>query len=157
MNINTADEEAESTAKPVFRGTPEDWWEAAEEITESHAAERCFGDWYITQVRNSTGATPAFRVATPSRPPNEARRIALINSRPTDEIAPFVRRLIHTETPVAAWMTADYVLADMEEGSIDRSPWRRQNNGRWQRLTDGRISVNDHTMSGLNPKPATFN
>jgi hypothetical protein len=147
---------AQEASVPVFRGTPEDWWEAAEEITESHAAERTFGDWYITKLRITGSATPAFRIATPSKPPSEARRIAYINSRPTDEIATNVRRLIRTETPVAAWLTSDFVMADMDEGSADRCPWIRKNNGRWQRLTDGRITVNDHTMSELNPHPATI-
>lgn len=146
---------AEAPDQPVFQGTPEDWWEAAEEITESHAAERTFGDWYITRIHNSAGATPAFRIATPSRPPNEARRFSLANNG-LDLIASNVRRLIRTETPVAAWMTSEFVLADLDEGSGDRGPWRRMNNGRWQRITDGRITVNDRTMRELNPKPATF-
>jgi hypothetical protein len=53
-------------------------------------------------------------------------------------------------------MTSEFVLADLDEGSGDRGPWRRLNNGRWQRITDGRISVNNRTMRELNPKPATF-
>jgi hypothetical protein len=146
----------DASTEPVFRGTPDEWWEAAEEITQSHAAERDFGDWYITKVRNFAGAAPAFRIATPSKPPNEVRRSNLAKMYPVDEISDTVRRLIHVETPVAAWMTSEYVLADLKEGSAERGPWRRMNSGRWQRITDARISVNDHTMSELNPLPATF-
>jgi hypothetical protein len=148
--------ETEASTEPVFSGTPDDWWEAAEEITQSHAAERDFGDWYITKVRNSAGAAPAFRLSTPSKPPNEVRRSNLAKMYPVDAISDTVRRLIRVETPVEAWMTSEYVLADLEEGSADRGPWRRMNSGRWQRITDGRISVNDHTMRELNPKSATF-
>lgn len=143
--------ETEATTEPVFRGTPEDWWEAAEEITVSHALERNFGDWYITKIMSAAGVTPAFRIATPSKPPTRH-----FNRTDGNEISLTIRRLIRTETPLAAWMTSEYVLADLEEGSTDRGPWRRLNSGRWQRITDGRISVNDHTMRELNPKPATF-
>jgi len=148
--------ETEEAAVPVFRGTPDEWWEAAEEITQSHAAERDFGDWYITKVRNSAGAAPAFRLATPTKPPNEIRRANLAAMYPVDPISDTVRRLIRVETPVAAWMASEYVLADLEEGCAERAPWRRLNSGRWQRITDGRVSINDHTMRELNPVPATF-
>lgn len=141
---------------PVFQGTPEDWWKGAEEITESHALERTYGDWYITKVRVSGSATPAFRLATPSRPHSESRRRAYIQSRPTDEVSEHVRRLIKTETPVAAWMTSELVLADVFGGSTERGAWIRKNSGRWQLLSDGRVMVNDHSMSELNPQAATI-
>lgn len=140
---------------PVFRGTPEDWWDAAEEITESHAAERTYGDWYISKVRGSAGVAPAFRVATPGKPANENRRRQL-EARVHDPISATVRRLIRVEVPVEPWLESEFVMADREEGSGERSPWRRKNSGRWQCLQDLRITVNDRQMAELNPRPATF-
>ena len=148
--------ETDQADMPVFRGTPDEWWETAEEITQSHAAERDFGDWYITKVRNSAGAAPAFRLATPIKPPNEVRRASLAAMYPVDPISDTVRRLIRVQTPVAAWVTSEFVLADVENGNTDRVPWRRLSNGRWQRIADARIQINDHSMRELNPVPATF-
>lgn len=142
---------------PVFRGTPEDWWEAAEEITESHAAEKNLGDWYITWLRGTKGPTPAFRVATPSRPPNMAKRNAIAKGYKGDPISENVRRLIKASMKTPAWMLSEFVMADVSEGSGERGPWHRKPNGKWQLVRDGRIHVYDVAMSKLNPTPATFN
>ena len=146
--------ETQASTKPVFRGTPDDWWEQATPIMESEAANRNLGDWYITQVRTAGNTKPGYRVSTPSKPYNTDQLLKAIG--PHDRVSDRVRLLIRTETPAAPWMTSQFVLADLEEGSADRVPWRRNNAGRWQCITDGRISVNDHTMRDLNPKPATF-
>lgn len=141
---------------PVFHGTPEDWWNQAEEITESHAAEKNLGDWYITWLRGTAGTSPAFRVATPSRPPNEAKRRAMAQKYNGDPISKNVRRLIKAPVSTPAWMTSEFVLADVRQGSAERGPWHRKPSGKWQLVTDGRVSVYDQTMTLLNPAPATF-
>lgn len=141
---------------PVFRGTPEDWWNAAEEITESHAAEKNLGDWYISWIRGTNGPTPAFRVATPSRPPNMAKRNTMARAAKGDPISQTMRRLIKASTPTPAWMLSEFVIADVSEGSKERGPWHRKPNGKWQLIRDGRIHVYDVAMAKLNPKPASF-
>lgn len=146
----------EGTEQPVFRGTPEDWWNDAEEITESHAAEQNLGDWYIRWLRNSAGPTPAFRVATPSRPPNEAKRSAMARAAKGDPISENVRRLIKASKQTPAWMLSEFVMADVSEGSADRGPWHRKPNGKWQLVRDGRIHVYDLAMAKLHPQPAEF-
>lgn len=158
MNTQTSQDAdvTEDPEEPVFRGTPEDWWDAAEEIPESHAEEQNLGDWYIRWIRGSAGTTPAFRVATPSRPPNMTRRHALATAERGDPVSEQVRRLIKSRAPVPAWMKSEFVLADIAEGNSSRGPWHRKNNGMWKLVTDSRISVNDHTMSKLHPKAATF-
>jgi hypothetical protein len=146
--------ETEATDQPVFRGTPDDWWEQAAPILESEAANRVLGDWYITQVRTAGNTKPGYRLSTPSKPFNLDQLKKAMG--PHDKVSDRVRVLIRTRTRIPEWMGSEFVLANMEEGSTERAPWRRNNNGRWQRLKAGMISVNDHTMSNLNPKPATF-
>lgn len=152
MTIEATEETASD--QPVFIGTPDDWWEQATQITEAEATNRNLGDWYITQVRTAGDTKPAYRVSTPSKPYNSDQLLKAL--RANNGVSERVRRLIHTETPVAPWMTSQFVLADREQGGTDRVPWRRNNSGKWQCITDGRISINDHMMSDLNPKPATF-
>lgn len=53
-------------------------------------------------------------------------------------------------------MTSDLVLADVFDGSAERGPWIRKNGGHWHLLSDGRVTVNDNSMSKLNPQPATI-
>jgi hypothetical protein len=146
--------ETETSTQPVFLGTPDDWWEQATPIMESEAANRNLGDWYIAQVRTAGDTKPGYRVSTPSKPFNSDQLLKAMG--PHDKVSDRVRLLIRMETRIPEWMTSEFVLADMKEGSTDRAPWRRNNNGKWQRLKAGMISVNDHTMSNLNPKPATF-
>lgn len=147
-------EATEASIMPIFLGTPDDWWEQATPIMESEAANRNLGDWYITQVRTAGDTKPGYRVSTPSKPFNTDKLLKAMHSH--DKVSARVRLLIRTQTPIPEWMSSEFVLADLEVGSADRGPWRRLNSGRWQRITDGRISVNDHTMRDLNPKPATF-
>lgn len=149
-------ETAADESQPVFRGTPEDWWNGAEEITESHAAEPNLGDWYIRWLRNSAGTKPSFRVSTPSRPPNEVKRRAMATALKGDPISQNVRRLIKTEEPTPAWMTSEFVMADVSEGGAERGPWHRKPSGKWHLVRDGRVSVLDRAMAKLNPVPATF-
>ncbi|MEO3931371.1 hypothetical protein WMO79_00965 [Micrococcaceae bacterium Sec7.4] len=146
--------ETEAATVPVFHGTPDDWWEQATQITEAEANNRNLGDWYITQVRTAGDTKPGYRVSTPSKPFNSDQLLKALRSN--NGVSERVRRLIHQETPAEPWMASEFVMADMEEGSADRGPWRRMNSGRWQRITDARISVNDHTMRELNPVPGTF-
>lgn len=146
--------ETEASTQPLFRGTPDDWWEQAAPIMESEAANRNLGDWYIIQVRTAGNTKPGYRVSTPSKPYNSDQLLKAMG--PHDKVSDRVRLLIRTKAPIPPWMTSEFVLADLEAGSTRRGPWRRKNNGRWQQINDARISVNDHTMSELNPKPATF-
>ena len=37
----------------IYIGTPDDWWEQAEEISTAEAQERTLGDWYITVIRTA--------------------------------------------------------------------------------------------------------
>jgi hypothetical protein len=47
-----------TASEPTFTGTPDQWWEKAEPLTEAEAAERRVGDWYIAQ--EGTG----YRIST---------------------------------------------------------------------------------------------
>jgi hypothetical protein len=146
--------ETEEDAVPVFRGTPDDWWEQATQITVAEANNRNLGDWYITKVRTAGDTKPGYRVSTPSKPYNSDQLLKALQTNPG--VSERVRRLIHHETPIEPWMTSEFVMADLTVDRPERGPWRRLNSGRWQRLSGPMISVNDHTMRELNPKPATF-
>lgn len=141
--------------QPAFRGTPHDWWEQAERITMSEAEERTLGNWYITQVRSAGDTGPSYRISTPSKPPNRAKASRIPPG--WDAESKRVRLLIRSETPEPVWRTSDFVMADLEEGSGERSLWvRKESTGRWNCLTDGRKNVNDTVMGRLNPRPATI-
>lgn len=144
----------EEAAVPVFRGTPDDWWDNAEVITVAEANNRIVGDWYIAQVRTAGNTKPGYRVSTPSQAYNSDQLLKAI--RANLGMSDRVRRLIHYETPLEAWINCDFVMADLTVDRPERGPWRRQNNGRWQRLTGPMLSINDHNMRELNPVPATF-
>lgn len=146
--------ETEEAAQPVFRGTPDDWWEQATVITVAEANNRNLGDWYITQVRTAGDTKPGYRISTPSKPFNTDKLLKALQAN--NGVSARVRRLIHNEAPLEPWMTSAFVLADREEGGTARVPWRRNNSGKWQCVTEPRISINDHLMAELNPKPATF-
>lgn len=141
--------------QPVFTGTPDDWWEQAEEIMESEAANRTLGSWYITQIRTAGNTRPGYRLSTPSKPANTDN---LIKARgPHDSVSLRVRRLITGEADTPSWVTSLMVVADTVVGDeTQRLPWIRKNNGRWQSLYDGRININDHAMAELNPNSATI-
>lgn len=141
--------------QPTFTGTPDDWWEQAEEIMESEASNRELGNWYITQIRTAGDTRPGYRLSTPSKPPNTDN---LIKARgPQDTVSLRVRLLVRGVAEVPAWMTSIMVVADTVVGDeITRLPWMRKKSGRWQSLYDGRLNINDHAMAELNPNPATI-
>jgi hypothetical protein len=100
----------------------------------------------------SAGATKDnYRISTPSKPANMDKLLS--GSRAVSER---VRLLIRNTESLPAWVTSDFVQADLEEGSDKRAIWVRKATGRWHCLTDGRKTINDHTMALLHPKPATF-
>lgn len=139
--------------QPVFTGTPDDWWEAAERITVSEADERNLGDWYIVRIvtRRSGGeeGTVRYNVSTPSKPPKPNGKRWNWNNESAG-----VRCLIRGRVAVPEWMTAELVLADDPEFEGVRQAWVRKKSGRWTLLQDNRVAINDHTMSTRNPKPA---
>lgn len=146
--------ETDQADLPVFRGTPDDWWDQATPITEAEAQNRNSGDWYITRVRTAGETKPGYRLTSPSKRYNSDQLLKAINANLG--MSERVRRLIHYDTPVEPWIGSDFVMADLTADRPDRGPWRRMTNGRWQRLTGPMITVNDHQMSELNPVPATF-
>lgn len=140
----------ESTV-PVFTGAPTDWWEAAEEITQAEAQERSLGDWYIVKIRNAGGGDGGYRLHQPRTQPNAMNRIKLLEQY-GNQVSDRVRCLIRSETPLPAWLTSEFIMADMKTGK--RGAWRRASNGQWRCITDGRWTVNDASMAEMNPVPA---
>lgn len=141
--------------QPVFHGTPDDWWENAERISTSEAAERDLGSWYISKYKTAGGPT-AYRIAQPSRVPNLAARRKIEEGYHANTESEAVRCLIRVTEAIPEWMTATYVLAEKPDGGAEKFPWVRKKNGRWTLIADGSVTLTDRTMAELNPKPATF-
>lgn len=142
----------------VFHGTPDDWWDNAENILESEASNRTLGNWYIVRQQTAGQTKPTYRVSTPSKPANMDQ---LLKAKgPHDKVSERVRLLIRSEAETPAWMLSHLVIADTgvatTDGSklVQRLPWVRKNSGRWQSLYNGSLNINDHQMADLNPAPA---
>jgi hypothetical protein len=140
------------TNEPVIAGTPDQWWERAEQITEAEAADRDLGSWYIG--RENSG----YRISTSTVSANESRKGVLRTyvdqgSLSADAISPKVRKLIRVDVEPPEWLHAPLLIADLEVGADQRVAWRRTKH-RWQLLTDPRIAVNELTMTQLNPRIA---
>ena len=143
------------TETPIFIGTPDDWWEQAEEITTAEARNRTLGCWYITLVRTAGDTKPGYRLSTPSKPANQDQlRKDLEKGHAGAD--PRVRCLLRSTEPMPEWMRSTFVTAEIPNSGAERFPWVRKKSGRWHCLTDGRLTVNDHTMAELNPTPARF-
>lgn len=154
--------------QPIFKGTPDDWWDQASVITEAEAENRKLGDWYIVKQAHANGSGFSYRMMTPAKPYNADQLVKALNAgkgHPSER----VRCLIRTDQQLPAWQTAEFVYADLKKdayyrgedgehiGWVEESTrrlWTRKANGRWNCLHDGRVSVNDQTMATLNPKPA---
>lgn len=142
------------TENTLPAGTPDDWWEAAQPIMESEAAERNLGAWYITKVRTAGDTKPNYRLSTPSKPPNMDKRLKLATSPHFERESIRVRCLIPAAPEAEpAWVTAQYVIADVPD-QADRQLWVRRKSGKWGLVLNGNKQVNDHTMAELNPAPA---
>lgn len=146
---------SETSTEPTFTGTPDQWWEKAEPITEAEAADRRLGDWYIGREASS------YRVSTSTLSTNESRKIVLRQriargETTAESISAKIRKLIHIEVEPPEWLSAELVIADdLELGSTKRVAWRKANY-RWQLLSDARVAVNEHSMALLNPKIAVI-
>mgnify|MGYP001165981307 CR=1 FL=1 len=148
------------SAQPVFTGTPEQWWEQAEPVMESEAAERLLGSWYIVAESRKGGHTGSYRVARPTRAGNDQRLASLrhevARGRKTEtQTSDTVRRLIYVPQSEPEWATAQIVIADAREGSDERVAWRKSPKY-WLQVFDARASVSDATMARLNPVVATI-
>lgn len=144
-------------AQPFF-GTPDQWWEQAEPITEEEAAERHLGTWYIVAEMRDGAFTGAYRIARPTIASNRTRKEALERRffpQPPrlDDIAQNVRALIRVPVERSAWMDADLVIANVAVDSTERVPWRRKGD-RWVEVFNGSRSVSEQGMQQLNPTPA---
>ncbi|ROR76058.1 hypothetical protein SAMN06295974_3794 [Plantibacter flavus] len=149
----------DSTEAPVFVGTPDDWWQQAQTITEAEAAERVIGNWYITNEQRSANQAASYRVSIGNGASNGTRKAALRRAieqgviASQERISPHVRRLIQAQVETPPWLDADLVVANSHIGSSERLLWRKSTNG-WQRVFDGRITVSLHTMLQLEPVAA---
>jgi hypothetical protein len=145
---------------PAFTGTPNDWWDQAERITELQAAERELGAWYIAEETRSSGAS-TYRISTPTLASNEPRKAALRQqidwgAKSESSISTKVRLLMRVPIEMPAWMSADFLIADIEIGSEERNLWRKTNAGNWQLVLDGRVRVGEKTMLQLHPAIASI-
>lgn len=144
----------------TLTGTPNDWWEHAEQITEAEDAERVLGTWYITN-ETRPGNASNYRISTPTLASNEPRKkrlqdaIAFGQLRPTD-LSPKVRVLMRVPIVKPAWMEADFLIADLAVGSDERSLWSKTKAGNWQLVLDGRVRVGEKTMLQLHPAIASI-
>lgn len=149
-----------ATPEPVFHGTPDQWWEQAEPITEEEAAERMLGTWYIVAETRSGDQTGSYHVGLPTHASNIPRRDALARRVAAGDvrlhdIAPHVRALVRSSIERPEWLDADLVIADAAVGSADRVPWRRKN-ARWLQVFDATRTASERTMVQLNPTLATI-
>lgn len=143
--------------EPTFRGTPDDWWRTATQITEAEAADRQLGGWYISADRRGLNQGKSFRITSPTHASNENRKAAMrrLLARGAvreSDMSPSVRRLIEARVETPAWLSADLVMADRDIESPERVLWRRISDaGRWQMVFDGRVMVVERTMLQLHP------
>lgn len=149
-----------TTNEQTLTGTPNDWWDQAERITEAEAAERVLGTWYITSETRPSGAS-SYRVSTPTLASNEPRKAALRDAiaygkKRESDMSAKVRVLMRVPIERPAWMDVDFLIADIEIGSTERSLWRKTNAGNWQLVLDGRVRVGEKTMLQLNPAIANI-
>lgn len=150
------------TPQPAFFGTPEQWWEQAEPITEDEAANRHLGTWYISADTNRGEPTGSFRLAQPTLASNATRVDALnrrmyLNETTPDSIAPNVRALLRVPVEREPWMDGDLVVADSAKGSTERVAWRRTKAGQWRQVFEANKSAGERAMAELNPVVATIN
>ena len=139
---------------PAFFGTPNDWWDNAENITEWEARNRTFGSWYISIQRTAGASNPMYRIMTPSRYP-DTKQMKRDREVLGDRMSERVRLLMRTEVEEPAWMTAEIVIADtFVDGTRGRKAWVRRNSGRWVLVSDARLQMNDFQMAERNPQPA---
>jgi hypothetical protein len=138
---------------PTFKGTPRDWFENAERITNYQADNKEMGVWYIRKVRNSAGADAgnSFNVNTPSTP-----RQPTVPQYGSDYECEHTRILYRSKSSGPAWTKAKWILAEIPGGGAEKELWTRNKNGRWRLVEDGRITVTDSKMYDLNPTPAQF-
>lgn len=140
---------------PIFTGTPDQWWEQAEPITEAEAAERVLGTWYILAETRAGEHTGSYRISLPTLASNLPRKDALerrihLDGANPDDISPNVRALIRVSIERPDWMEADLVIADAELGSSERVPWR-QKNAKWMQVFNPTKSAGERRMAELNP------
>lgn len=144
----------------TFTGTPDQWWEQAEPITEEEAADRHVGTWYILAESRDGVLTDTYRISRATRASNEARKAALRRDiergdRRAEDTAKNLRALIRVHVEQPAWTHADIVMADVEASGAERIPWRRNSNGRWTQIFGGK-TVSEQTMALLNPVQASI-
>ncbi|MCY1718575.1 hypothetical protein OVA26_16685 [Microbacterium sp. SL62] len=141
-------------AQPGLTGTPDQWWENAEPITEEEVADRVLGTWYITAETRNREHTGAFRIALPTAAGNHQRRDQLQRRayengfRPTD-ISPNVRALMRIAVAREPWMDAAFVFAT-DPDTNERVLWRPKN-GRWVLVSNASRSCSEAAMADLRP------
>lgn len=143
------------TPQHAYLGTPDQWWEQAEPILESEAAERHLGSWYIMRETNRGEPTGSFRVAVPTMQNNASRldelnRLVHRGEKHRDDLAENVRALIRVPQERPEWMDADLIIADSEVGSSERVAWRHAK-GQWRQVFDPKKSAGERRMVDLNP------
>lgn len=151
---------ADHIEQPLLSGTPDQWWEQAEPVTEEEAADRYLGTWYILAEQRDGILTDSYRISRATKGSNEARKGALARRIDRGEVraedtAPFLRALIRVHVEQPAWADADLVMADAEVGSSERTPWRRNRSGRWTQVFGGK-TVSEQTLRELHPVQAAI-
>lgn len=144
----------------TFTGTPDQWWEQAEPITEEEAADRHVGTWYILAESRDGVLTDTYRISRATKASSEARKATLRRDiergeRRAEDTARNLRALIRVHIEQPMWATADLVIADVQDHSSERTPWRRNANGRWTQIFGGK-TVSEQTMSLLHPVQASI-
>jgi hypothetical protein len=144
----------------TFTGTPDEWWEQAEPVTEAEAAEREYGSWYIVAEMRGGTATDTYRISRTTKGSNEQRKNALRlaiarGDVRAEDTSKRVRALIRVHVEPPAWLESDLVMADREPGSSKRTPYRRNTSGRWTQVFGGK-TLSEQSMQELNPAPASI-
>lgn len=144
----------------TFTGTPDQWWDQAEPITEEEAADRHLGTWYILAESRDGVPTDSYRISRPTQASNEARKAALrrridFGSRRPEDTAKNLRALVRVHVEQPAWIVADLVIANASSDDGTRVPWRRARSGRWTQVFGG-ITISEQTLRELNPVPASI-
>lgn len=138
---------------PTFKGSPVDWFDNAERITNREANDKQMGVWYIRKVKNAggTAAGNTYNISTPTyqKPPTPQRW-------DDDYESEWVRVLYRTKTQGPAWSSAKFLFAEVPGGGAEKELWIRNKNGRWRMVEDGRVTVSDASMQELNPTIANI-
>lgn len=143
-------------ATPSFAGTPDDWWNQAEQVTNAEAAERGLANWYISRHK-STGGYLLHQAKPSSNRMRKAKFDRDVAAGKVDpyQIDPKIRRLISIPEDRPEWLDAPLVLADSDTDPQHSQRIAFTRKGvYWVRLDDQRIRIPDELMAERNPAPA---